>query len=293
MNSVIVSTPAKINWTLDILSVDERGYHILDMLMQRITLFDTVTVTKKEENISLSSSQFWLPTDEKNTAYKSAMKFFEKTGIKGGCEIYIKKNIPSGAGLAGGSADAAAVFKGLNALYNYPLSEDELASLAVSVGADVPFMLKSGLYRAGGIGEKLEKLTSDKPMPLLLVMNKRQSASTKKVYGLYDEIGSKQKPDTEGFIDALKNRDYEKMRLCGGNVLTERAIEIAPAMEENLERLKKHNAEFVSMTGSGSVTFGVYKTIEDAVKAEKLFSDCWHFTCQASSCGIRIKENKR
>ena len=70
MNSVIISTPAKINWTLDILSVDEKGYHILDMLMQRITLFDTVTITKADSGISLSNSQHWLPTDEKNTAYK-------------------------------------------------------------------------------------------------------------------------------------------------------------------------------------------------------------------------------
>lgn len=293
MNSVIVSTPAKINWTLDILSVDERGYHLLDMLMQRITLFDTVTVTKTEKDITLSASQRWIPTDERNTAYKSAMKFFEATGIDEGCSIFIKKNIPSGAGLAGGSADSAAVFKGLNALYGYPLSEADLACLAVSVGADVPFMLKSGLYRAKGIGEKLKKLPSPEPMPLLLIMNKRQSASTKKVYGIFDEIGSNQKPKTDDFIDALNNKDYEKMRLSGGNVLTESAITIAPDIETNLIRLKEAGAEFVSMTGSGSVCFGVFKTLEDALNAERKFFDRWHHVCQASSCGIRIKENLR
>lgn len=290
MDSVIVSTPAKINWTLDILSVDERGYHILDMLMQRITLFDSVTITKSEE-ISLSSNQRWLPCDERNTAFKSALLFFEATGIKGGSKIYIKKNIPSGAGLAGGSADAAAVLKGLNALYKFPLSEDELANIALEIGADVPFMLKSGLYRAGGIGEKLEKLSTPSPYPLLLIMNKRQSASTKRVYSLYDEIGSNQKPRTDDFIEALKAKDYEKMRFCGGNVLTESAISIAPDIKDNLKRLNDAGALFTSMTGSGSVCFGVFKTIDDAVQAERLFSDRWHYVCHASSCGIRIKEN--
>ncbi len=290
MDSVIVSTPAKINWTLDILSVDERGYHILDMLMQRITLFDSVTITKAEE-ISLSSNQRWLPCDERNTAFKSALLFFEAAGIKSGSKIYIKKNIPSGAGLAGGSADAAAVLKGLNALYKFPLSEEELATVALKIGADVPFMLKSGLYRAGGIGEKLEKLSMSKPYPLLLVMYSRQSASTKRVYGLYDEIGSNQKPRTDDFIEALKTGDYEKMRFSGGNVLTESAISIAPDIEDNLQRLDDAGALFTSMTGSGSVCFGVFKTIDDAAQAERLFSDRWHYVCHASSCGIRIKEN--
>lgn len=293
MNSVMVSTPAKINWTLDILSVDERGYHILDMLMQRVTLFDTVTITKAESDITLSTSQRWLPTDERNTAYKSAQAFFEAADIKAGCNIFIKKNIPSGAGLAGGSADSAAVFKGLNALYNYPLSEAELSTLALNIGADVPFMLKSGLYRAGGIGEKLEKLPSPKPIPLLLVMNKRQNASTKRVYGIFDEIGSQQKPKTDDFIEALQNTDYEKMRFCSGNVLTESAITIASDIETNLLRLKEAGAEFVSMTGSGSVCFGVFKSFEDATRAERSFFDRWHHVCQASSCGIRIKENQK
>lgn len=292
MNSVIVSTPAKINWTLDILSVDERGYHILDMLMHRITLFDAVTITKAEK-ITLATNQRWLPCDERNTAYKSAQVFFEASGIDAGCDVFVKKHIPSGAGLAGGSADAAAVLKGLNALYNYPLTEEELSSIALKIGADVPFMLKSGLYRAGGIGEKLEKLPSLEPYPLLLVMNSRQSASTKRVYGLYDEIGSKQKPDTDNFIKALYERNYENMGIFGGNVLTESAMEIAPDIEDNLKRLKEADSLFASMTGSGSVCFGVFKTLDDAVKAEKLFSDRWHYVCQASSCGIRIKENTK
>lgn len=291
MNSVNMLAPAKINWTLDILSTDERGYHLLDMLMQRVTLYDSVSIKKGVSGISLKTSLKWLPVDERNTAFISAKLFYEATGINDGCEIFIKKVIPSGAGLAGGSADAAAVFKGLNALYDNPLSEKELSLLALKVGADVPYMLKNRLYRAGGIGDKLKRLRNPDPMPLLLVMTKRQSAPTKKVYDVYDEIGSSQKPDTDKFLEALYASDYEKMRLYSGNVLTESANVIAPKINENILRLEKAGAEFVSMTGSGSVVFGVFKTLEEALKARGNFSDCWSCICQTTSSGIRFKED--
>ncbi len=290
METVVIYAPGKINWTLDILSVDENDYHILDMLMHRITLCDKVTIKKAKSGITLTASQKWLPVDEKNTAYKSAKLFFEATGIDGGCEIHVKKTIPSGAGLAGGSADAAAVFKGLNHLYGHPLSDDQLCTLALKVGADVPFMLKSGLYRAGGIGEKLEKIPSAPVIPILLVMNTRQGASTKRVYGIYDEIGASKRPDTAGFIKALLNKDTEKMKECGGNVLTESAVTIAPDVQSIIDRLYAAGARFASMTGSGSAVFGVFDTIEEATEKRKLFSDLWNCACCSSNYGTRIKE---
>ena len=290
MDSVNILAPAKINWTLDILSVDEKGYHLLDMLMQRITLYDSVSIKKQAEGIILKTNLKWLPVDERNTAYLSAKLFFEEAKIQGGCEIYIKKAIPSGAGLAGGSADAAAVLKGLNTLYNNPLNQKELSSLALKIGADVPFMLRSGLYRAQGIGEKLSKLADAPEIPLLLVMTKRESASTKKVYSAYDSIGSTIKPQTDDFICALQKADFEKMNEFGGNVLTDSAISIAPSIKNNIERLKNTSARFVSMTGSGSVVFGAFNTIEEAKQARKEFSDCWTCVCKTTPWGIRFKE---
>lgn len=290
MDGVNILAPAKINWTLDILSVDERGYHLLDMLMQRITLYDTVSIKKKPAGITLKTSLKWLPNDERNTAYLSAKLFFEEAKIDEGCEIYIKKAIPSGAGLAGGSADAAAVLKGLNTLYNNPLNQKELSSLALKIGADVPFMLRSGLYRAKGIGEILTKLPDAPEIPLLLVMTKRDSASTKKVYSAYDTIGTTVKPQTDNFICALQNKDFEKMKEFGGNVLTESAITIAPSISKNILRLKNTSAQFVSMTGSGSVVFGAFNTIEEAKQARKEFSDCWTCVCKTTPWGIRFKE---
>ncbi len=290
MDSVVVYAPGKINWTLDILSLDENNYHILDMLMHRITLCDKVTVKKTKEGITLSSNNRRMPTDSKNTAYKSAELFFEETGINGGCEIFIKKSIPSGAGLAGGSADAAAVFKGLNTLYGNPLDYDKLNALALKVGADVPFMLRSGLYRAGGIGEKLKKIHSAPVIPILLVMNTQQSAPTKRVYGIYDEIGSSQKPDTDNFLKALLRKDTEKMKLYGGNVLTDSAVSIAPDIKILIERLYLAGASFATMTGSGSAVFGVFDSVEEAYEKRQLFSDVWSCVCTSSSYGTRIKE---
>ena len=287
----MVSAAAKINWTLDILSVDERGYHNLDMLMQRISLYDTIYINKEEGGIKLSSSLRWLPCDEKNTAYKSARLFYEKIEKAPECNIYIKKSIPSGAGLAGGSADSAAVLKGLNYMYGNPLKNEELDELALQVGADVPFMLRNGLYRAKGIGEKLERVSLERNYPLLLVMNKYQPASTKRVYGLYDEIGSTASPDTDGFIKALRSGNMNMMRSCGGNVLTESAVRIAPDILKNIEGLKEVGAQYAAMTGSGSVAFGVFKTREQAEEAKRRFGNMWCFSCVSFAGGIKIKEN--
>lgn len=291
MNSISILAPAKINWTLDILSVDERNYHLLDMLMQRITLYDSVKIKKQPSGINLKTSLKWLPCDERNTAYLAAKLFFEKAGIEEGCEIFIKKAIPSGAGLAGGSADAAAVLKGLNVLYDNPLNQHELSDLALKIGADVPFMLRSGLYRAQGIGEQLSKLPLAPEIPLLLVMSKRESASTKKVYSAFDEIGTTVRPQTHEFIKALQNKDFENMCAFGGNVLTESANTIAPSIFKNIERLKNTSARFVSMTGSGSVVFGAFENPEEAKKARQDFNDCWTCVCFSTPWGIRIKED--
>ena len=291
MDGVNILAPAKINWTLDILSVDERGYHLLDMLMQRITLYDTVSIKKQDTGITLKTNLKWLPVDERNTAYLAAKLFFEKSEINAGCEIFIKKAIPSGAGLAGGSADAAAVLKGLNTLYDNPLNQKVLSALALSIGADVPFMLRSGLYRAEGIGEKLSKLPDAPEIPLLLVMTKRESASTKKVYSSFDTIGTTVKPQTDNFICALQSKDFEKMNQFGGNVLTESASTIAPSILKNIERLKNTSARFVSMTGSGSVVFGAFDTIEEAKQARKEFPDLWTCVCKSTPWGIRFKED--
>jgi len=116
MKQVNVIAPAKLNISLDVTGVDEKGYHLLDMIMQTVSVFERITLTKQDE-ISMTSNAKFIPTDDKNVAVKAAIKFFEYTGIKGGVHIHIKKTVPIKAGMAGGSADAAGVIVGLDYMY--------------------------------------------------------------------------------------------------------------------------------------------------------------------------------
>ena len=289
MNALMVSAPAKINWTLDITGTDDRGYHLLDMLMQRISLYDVVTVSRAP-TLTLTASERWLATDERNTAYKAAKLFLESAGISEGAALTLRKNIPSGAGLAGGSADAAAVLFGMNKLFGNLFSPAELDALALKVGSDVPFMLRDHPCRVTGTGEKLQDLGTLRPQSLLLVMNRRQPAPTKLVYGRYDAVGSAQKPDTDAFLACLRAGDTAGLAKVHGNVLTEAAVTVAPDIGDNLRRLKESGALCAGMTGSGSVCFGVYPNGTEAAKAGRLFPDRWHFCCETINYGLQARE---
>ena len=135
--------PAKINLSLDIVGKRSDGYHELCMIMQTVSLFDEIEIEKADE-IKVDCNIKEIPTDERNLAYKAALEFFKYTGLKGGCEIYLKKVIPDGAGLGGGSSDAAEIILALNKLYNANLSETQMKEIAVKIGADVPFFIMKG-----------------------------------------------------------------------------------------------------------------------------------------------------
>lgn len=289
MNALMVSAPAKINWTLDITGTDDRGYHLLDMLMQRISLYDVVTL-RRAPSLTLTTSERWLATDERNTAYKAARLFLEKADIREGVALHLRKNIPSGAGLAGGSADAAAVLFGLNKLFGNVFSPDALEALALRVGSDVPFMLRDHPCRVQGTGEKLIDLGTLKPQSLLLVMNRRQPAPTKVVYSRFDDVGCQKRPDTDGFLACLRAGDTADMNEKHGNALTEAAIAVAPDIGTNLARLRESGAFCAGMTGSGSVCFGVYPNGAEAAKAGRLFPDRWHFCCETINYGLQARE---
>lgn len=273
MQSIIVKAKAKINWTLDILGTNQDGYHVLDMLMQTVSLFDKVEIVKQSQFV-LQTDKKYIPCDERNTAYKAAQYFFDEIGKEKECLIKISKKIPSGAGLGGGSADAAAVLKGLNQLYNYPLSNKKLSELALKIGADVPFLLEGGFCRASGIGEQMQALTPKKYV-LLLAMDFLAPISTKNSYKLYDELGIEEHPDNNGFIKALDKRDFDLMRTCGGNSLIAPSVQLAPRIPEIIQKMYDSGACFSSMTGSGSTVFGVFKSVDEAINAKKNFYNIW------------------
>lgn len=147
---ITLKSHAKINVTLDIKGRREDGYHLLRTVMQTVSLCDFVTMKKQPQGITLSCNLRYIPTDERNIAHKAAAAFFEHFGIDGGVHIHLKKHIPCGAGLGGGSSDGAAVIEGLCRLYGISLSTGQKSKLTENIGADIPFFFYGGTALCGG-----------------------------------------------------------------------------------------------------------------------------------------------
>ncbi|MBR2924486.1 MAG: 4-(cytidine 5'-diphospho)-2-C-methyl-D-erythritol kinase [Clostridia bacterium] len=265
---------AKINWTLDILGIREDGYHLMDMLMQSVMLADEITLEESDHielrtkaglnGPSAVSSQDAaaeaVPFDERNIAYKAALALQQYTGCTKGASITLQKNIPSGAGMGGGSADAAAVLAGLNQMWQLNLSMQELLAIGLKLGADVPFMLTGGLARVGGIGEKIERL-SPAPAVWLVLIQPCDGLSTKEIFTAYDNPHSGltiAHPRTEDAQKALLRNDLTALGSAMDNVLEGISISKRPAIAGTVQMLEKLGAIRGMMTGSGSVVYGVF-----------------------------------
>lgn len=271
MNSIILKGRAKINLTLDVVGKRENGYHDLEMIMQTINLYDTIYIRKtKVTGVRLKSNYSWLPTNEKNIAYKAAQLFFNEADINGGVAIEITKRIPVAAGLAGGSTDAAATLVGMNRLYETYYSKEKLMEMGLKLGADVPFCIARGTMLAEGIGEKLTPL---KPIPLTYVVLVKPSfsASTAVVYKNLDINQIKKHPETQNVIEALNKGNIQAIAKNMSNVLEEVTIPMYPEIQKIKDAFTKYDAMGTMMSGSGSAVFGLFNTKEAALRASKYF----------------------
>lgn len=264
--SVKVKAYAKINLMLDIISTRKDGYHDLFMIMQSINLYDTVTIGEtKSKKITITCNIDDIPLDEKNIAYKAADAFFKANKIKNkGINIDIVKRIPHQAGLAGGSADGAAVLVALNELLGTNLSDDELCDIGVKIGADVPFCIKGGTLLAQGIGDVLHKV---KPLRkcFILIAKPDYGVNTGKAYALFDSNGKVHTPDKFGMLCAMQNRDLNEICAKMENVF-EQFIEV-PNKVDIKEVMRNNDALGVCMSGSGPTVFGIFDEKEKAEKA--------------------------
>ena len=209
----------KINLGLDVLGKRENGYHDVRMIMQTVYLYDEVTLEKRQEpGITVSTNLIYLPTDKTNIAYRAAKILLDEFGERRGVAIHLKKHIPVAAGMAGGSADAAAVLFGMNRMFGWKLSEKELMERGVTLGADVPYCIMRGTALAEGIGEKLTRLPA-MPKCHLLIAKPPISVSTKLVYEKLDALAIVDHPDIDGIIEGLKDRDLIRVAGSMGNVL--------------------------------------------------------------------------
>jgi 4-diphosphocytidyl-2-C-methyl-D-erythritol kinase len=212
---------AKINWTLDITGRRQDGYHLMDMLMQTVELHDTLWV-EEAETLSLENgygsvvskmgddreSASPVPYDENNLVIKAANALKRHCGVEKGARFILKKGIPSGAGMGGGSADAAAALVGLNTLWNLGLNMEQLKEIGLSIGADVPFMLGGGLARVQGIGEKIMPLMNP-PVAWLAFWQPCDGLSTKEIFTAFDSMDPSGilHPDTDGAQQGLLEGD--------------------------------------------------------------------------------------
>lgn len=280
---------AKLNLTLDVTAKREDGYHELKSIMQAVSLFETITI---EENISgiitITCDLPGVPCDKSNIAAKCAAAYYEAAGIQNkGLHIDIQKHIPMQAGLAGGSADGAAVLYGLNHIYK-KFNDQELVTLAASIGADIPFCLMGGTALAEGIGEKLTPLEFI-PECTFVIIKPDIGISTAQAYGAVDKFGMNSSPSTDVMLRLMSSA--EKIASFLHNDF-EAALNI-PQIYEACSKLNKCSGCLgAQMTGSGSAVFGIFENENDAkIAEERLFKE-YPFVKAVKPCKFGVEITK-
>ncbi len=270
-NTIKIKAPAKINLTLDVTGRRNDGYHNLEMVMQTISVYDELEISILPENPEkpiIFNMDKELPDKippEKNLVYKAASVMKEKYNIKNSFNIFLKKNIPAAAGLAGGSTDCAATLTAINRLCQLGLTDEELCQTGVSLGADVPYCIKKGTMLSQGIGDILS------PLPVLgqiwiVLINPGISVSTAYVYKQLELDKFPCHPGTDKMIKAIQDNNIQHIASCLFNVMETVTIKEYPVLDEIKKYLSDNGAEGALMSGSGPTIFGIFEN-EDKAKA--------------------------
>ena len=262
---VTIKADAKINLTLDILGKRPDGYHEVAMVMQEISLADEIRVEQQATGIRLELDKKELPADNSNLAWKAAQLFIDTAGLNCGVSIKIKKNIPIAAGLAGGSADAAGVLRGMNELFDCGFSVAELCKIGEKLGSDVPFCICGGTMLATGRGEILRRLPN-LPECFIVIAKPPISVSTAWAYKTYDELGADSHPDNSSFLLALERDDFNSICELGRNVLEDVTKRKYSEINRYKEIMYQNGARMAMMSGSGPTVFALTEKEEIAVK---------------------------
>ena len=284
--SVTVLAPAKLNLSLDVVGTLPNGYHDLDMVMQTIDLYEKI-ILKTSRDLRLSLPGSFVPANDKNTAVKAALAFFDYTGLLAGVDINAYKRVPVRAGMAGGSADAAGVLVGLNELYGAKLSMSELCAIGAGIGADVPFALLGGTCRVRGVGDLMKALPPCSDCRFVVVMPS-VGVSTPEAFARYDTMGSPVHPDCEAQEQAIRKNDLAAVCAAAGNALEHcsGAVE-TPAI---CEILRANGAITAQMTGSGAAVFGIFADDAQARAAAAVLRKGYKqvYVCRPTTGGPRV-----
>lgn len=266
---ISVKAPAKINLTLDVLAKRPDGYHEVEMVMTTVDLADRVDLTLREDGqITLDCSASFVPDDIRNHAYKAAVLLKERYQVSQGVHLYIDKQIPVAAGLAGGSSDAAATLRGLNQLWGLQLSQDRLAELGAEIGSDVPFCVYGGTALAKGRGEQIVHLGT--PAACWVILAKPPvGVSTADVYGQLrvDEIVSH--PPTGQMLKAIEEQNFSLMCQSLGNVLENVTLDMQPQVRQIKDLMIASGADGVLMSGSGPTVFAL---VQKEAKVHRIYN---------------------
>ena len=279
MENIEIKAYAKINLSLDVTGRRDNGYHDVRMVMQSINLYDELTICRvpwketesgndapdKNGRITIESDTTAVPLNEDNLIYKAAKLIMDECGIKDGVRIVLKKNIPVAAGMAGGSTDAAAVFKGMNSLFELGLEQERLCAMGVKTGADVPYCIMGGTALSEGIGEILTPMRA-MPGCIILIAKPDISVSTGYVYTAFDSLKEKMHPDVDAMISAIDLGDIREVSKLLGNSLEGVTQEEYPIIKEIKQIMLGNKALGALMSGSGPTVFGLY---DDRAQAEE------------------------
>jgi 4-diphosphocytidyl-2-C-methyl-D-erythritol kinase len=266
-----ILAPAKVNIFLEVVNRRKDGYHNIESVMQAVSLFDEITITPSAKKLTLKCSLKELPADQSNLALKAAILLKNESKIKSGANIYLNKKIPLGAGLGGGSSDAAAVLKGLLLVWRKKLSNEKLLEIAEKLGSDVPFFVFGGAALVRGKGEKLEKLKKIEAASLLLV-NPGFGVATKTVYkSLRFPLTKKQKINR--ILELLKaSKPPAQWGKEMFNRLEEAVLPVYPEIGRIKDIFKAHGCDCL-MSGSGSTVFGIVPGRKIGLKIKAVFDN--------------------
>ncbi len=262
---------AKINIALDVLRKRPDGYHDMKMIMQTLNLFDLIKIKKTDtKDIVISSNVTITENLEQNLVYKACVAILEKIGFykEIGLEVYIEKNIPMGAGMAGGSADCATTIVALNELFEANLTIEEMIDIGKKLGSDVPYCLVGGTKLVEGVGDILTALENH-PQTIILVAKPIQSVSTKEIFESIKLNEIQERPNFEKMINAINNKDIEEIANNFCNVFEEVTIPKYKEIGEIKNCLNNNGAINSLMTGTGSTVFGYFETVDIAKAAAK------------------------
>ncbi len=268
------SAHAKINLFLNIEGVRDDGYHTLTMVNAQIGLSDRLTVeVVLKPGINITCDNPSVPLDESNTVYKAATRFMEQHNQENGVKIHIAKKIPKGAGLGGGSSDAAAVLSALNELTGYCLPKEELMEIGAGIGSDVPFFFANGCCVCRGIGERIEPIeiadSPETPPLYAVVCSPQAEISTPCAYRQWDELKHPKNQDAQPLIDALKNRQWDRIPGLLFNSFEQVIYDEYPEVNAAFQTFRDLSPTMPLLTGSGSNIFSLHASEKEATRVSQ------------------------